>query len=348
MKALVKTTAAAGLSYVDVPEPTMGREDVRIRVLRTGICGTDVHIHRWDGWAQRTLTLPRVVGHEFVGEIVEVGAGVGALRPGQLVGAEAHLTCERCAHCRAGARHLCTGTQGLGVQRDGVFAEFITLPARSIWVHAPGISLDVAAIFDPFGNAVHAADTFDLDGRTVLITGAGPIGALTAAVAVHRGARLVAVTDVNPFRLKLAQTLGAHHAVEAAPGAVSRLLADLGRDTGFDVAFEMSGNPQALHETLSCVDRGGHVGLLGLPPEPVPADWADLSLHMITVHGISGRRVFDTWHSMRDLLRDGLDPQPVITHHFPADEHDEAFAAAAEGSAGKVVLTWSEPTGATA
>ncbi|MER7759681.1 L-threonine 3-dehydrogenase [Streptomyces sp. NPDC097619] len=342
MRALAKTSAAPGLELVDVPPPRPGRHEVLIRVLRTGICGTDLHLMRWDRWARRTLVPPRIIGHEFVGQITAVGAGVGTLRAGMLVGGEGHLTCGRCARCRADERHLCRDAQGLGVHRDGVFADQLVLPAANVWVHGPGVPLDVAAVFDPFGNAVHVADTFDLRDRTVLVTGAGPIGAMAAAVAVHRGARLVAVTDTSPARLDLIRASGVH-TVEARPGAVPEAAARLGLADGFDIGFEMSGSRHALADQLTTLTHGGRLAVLGLPEDTVPTDWAAIALRMLTVQGISGRRVFDTWHSMARLLEEGFDPSFTVTHRYPADEWEKAFARAADGTAGKVVVHWGEP-----
>jgi threonine 3-dehydrogenase len=338
MRALVKTGSGEGLEYLDVPIPVPGRHDVLIKVLRTGICGTDLHIYGATSWATEAVAPPRIVGHEFVGEIQETGAGVGNLMPGQLVSAEGHLTCGTCVNCRADAQHLCLSTEGLGVQRDGVFAEYVAVPARSVWVHRPDVPPDVAAMFDAFGNAVHVADSFPVRGRTVLVTGAGPIGVMAAAVAVHRGARLVAVSDVSPFRLDLARQAGAHLTVEAGDRPLDP--AELGVEGGFDLGFEMSGNPSALHDLLGAVARGGRIACLGLPDGKVPTDWSDISLRMLTIKGISGRRVFDTWHTMAGLLEEGLDPSFVVTDHFDAGDYQKAFATAAEGRSGKVILDW--------
>ncbi|MEU0282739.1 L-threonine 3-dehydrogenase [Streptomyces sp. NPDC006195] len=338
MKALVKRGPGEGLDFTDVPTPEPGRHDVLVRVLRTGICGTDLHILKGTPWATRTVTAPRVIGHEFVGEIVAAGAGVGGLLPGQLVSAEGHMTCDTCANCRAGRQHLCDAVEGLGVQRDGAFAEYVAVPARSVWVHRPGVSLDVAAMFDAFGNAVHVADTFPVRDRTVLVTGAGPIGAMAAAVARHRGARLVAVSDVSSFRLDLAHRAGADLIIDAGDGPIDPTA--LGLAQGFDIGFEMSGNPSALRDLIGAMAHGGRIAALGLPDEDVPTDWADISLRMLTIQGISGRRVFDTWHAMADLLDQGMDPSFTITDHFVAEDYEKAFATAAEGHAGKVILDW--------
>ncbi|MFE4828429.1 L-threonine 3-dehydrogenase [Streptomyces sp. NPDC056672] len=339
MKALVKSGPGEGLDFVDVPAPVPGRHDVLIRVLRTGICGTDLHIFEGNAWAARTVTTPRVIGHEFVGEIVETGASVGGLPPGQLVSAEGHLTCDTCVNCRADKKHLCLAAQGLGVQRDGAFAEYVVLPARSVWVHRPGVPLDVAAIFDAFGNAVHIADAFPVRDRTVLVTGAGPIGVMAAAVALHRGARLVAVSDISPFRLDLARRAGAHLVINAGHGPIDTAVA-LGAENGFDIGFEMSGDPAGLRDLIGAMAHGGRIGVLGLPDEDIPTDWSDIALRMLTIQGISGRKVFDTWHTMADLLDQGVDPSFTITDHFAAEEYEKAFATAAEGDAGKVILDW--------
>ncbi|MGW7519514.1 L-threonine 3-dehydrogenase [Streptomyces sp. NPDC054796] len=344
MKALVKTTPGEGLELTDVPVPRVGRHDVLIRVLRSGICGTDLHLYRWDAWAARALELPRIIGHEFVGEVAATGAGVGGLRPGLLVSGEGHLTCGDCVRCRADDRHLCLDVQGLGIQRDGAFAEYLVLPAENVWTHPPGTSLDVAALSDPFGNAVHVADAFDVRDKTVLVTGAGPIGAMATAVAVHRGARLVVTTDIAPLRLDLARAAGAHHVVEATPGAVTRTARELGLADGFDIGFEMSGSREAVRELLGSVAHGGQVAVLGLPSDRVATDWADISMRMLTIQGVSGRQVFDTWHSMSRLIADGLDPSFTVTHHYAAEEHLKAFTAAAEGTAGKVLIDWGEPS----
>lgn len=337
MKALVKQGPGKGLHWADIPIPVPGRHDVLVRVLRTGICGTDLHIFDETPWAARTVTTPRVIGHEFVGEIVETGAGVGGLLSGQLVSAEGHVTCHTCVNCRSDEKHLCRAAQGLGVQRDGAFAEYVVLPAESVWVHRPGVCLDVAAIFDAFGNAVHVADAFPVRGRTVLVTGAGPIGAMAAAVARHRGARLVVVSDISAFRLDLVRRAGVHLAIKAGDGLRD---AAPGLEQGFDVGFEMSGSPSALRGLIGAMAHGGRIATLGLPDEDVPTDWSDISLRMLTIQGISGRKVFDTWHTMADLLDQGMDPSFTITDHFAAEDYEKAFATAAEGDAGKVILDW--------
>ncbi|MFJ1595796.1 L-threonine 3-dehydrogenase [Streptomyces sp. NPDC088261] len=343
MKALVKTGPGGGLEYLDVPVPVPGRHDVLIKVLRTGICGTDLHIYDGTPWARRTVETPRIIGHEFVGEIVRTGSGVGGLPPGQLVSAEGHLTCGTCVNCRADRKHLCLDTRGLGVRYDGAFAEYVVLPAENVWVHREGVSLDVAAMFDAFGNAVHVADSFPVRDRTVLVTGAGPIGAMAAAVAVHRGARLVAVSDVNPSRLDIARRAGAHLLIEAGGADGTFDAAAPGLEDGFDIGFEMSGSPSALHDLLGAMAPGGRIAFLGLPDRDVPTDWADISMRMLTIQGVSGRRVFDTWHTMAGLLDEGFDPSFVVTDHFDAAEYEKGFATAAEGRGSKVLLDWAAP-----
>jgi threonine 3-dehydrogenase len=338
MKALAKTRPDEGLEYIDVPIPSLERNDVLIRVMHTGICGTDLHIYNWDAWARRSVRPPRIVGHEFVGEVISTGVGVGGILPGQLVGGEGHLTCGECVNCRADKRHLCLNVQSLGVQRDGAFAEYVALPAKNVWAHRPGVSLDTATIFDAFGNAVHVADKFALRDRTVLITGAGPIGIMAAAVAVHSGARLVAVSDLSSFRLDLARRAGAHHVIEAGKTPIDP--ARFGLEYGFDIGFEMSGSPTALRDLLDGMAHGAQIAVLGLPDTDVSINWSGVAERMLTIQGVSGRQVFDTWHSMDRLLDQGLDPSFIVTDHFPADEYEKAFAAAAEGRAGKVIIDW--------
>jgi len=310
MKALVKARAGPGLELDDVPVPALGRDDVLIRVLRTGVCGTDLHIYDWDGWARANVPVPLVVGHEFVGEVVEAGADVRELHPGDLVSGEGHLVCGRCRNCMAGRRVQCAHTKGVGVNHPGAFAEYIALPATNAWRHPPDINLDVAAIFDPFGNAVHTVLTFPVLGEDVLITGAGPIGLMAAIVARHAETRL---TDV---------------------------MATLGMREGFDIGFEMSGKPAALQEMLSSMTHGGKIAMLGLPTEDFGIDWAHLVTNMITIKGIYGRQMFETWYEMSVLIQSGLDITPVITHRFDAADFEEAFATVRSGRCGKVVLNW--------
>jgi threonine 3-dehydrogenase len=323
-----------------VPVPGIWRDDVLIRVLRTGVCGTDLHIYEWDGWAQANVQPPLAIGHEFVGEIVEIGADVQDLQEGDLVSGEGHLVCGRCRNCMAGRRVQCARTKGIGVNHQGAFAEYIALPATNVWRHPKDIDLDVAAIFDPFGNAVHTALTFPILGEDVLITGAGPIGLMAAIVARHAGARYVVVTDVSEYRLDLAKSVGVTLAANVARTSVADAMQQLDMREGFDVGFEMSGKPAALREMLTSMTHGGKVALLGLPAEEFGIDWAHLVTNMITIKGIYGRQMFETWYEMSVLIQSGLDISPVITHRFDADDYQRAFATVRSGECGKVVLTW--------
>lgn len=340
MKALVKSTAGRGLSLLDVPEPEQGINDVLIRVLRTGICGTDLHIYKWDEWAQRTIPVPMVVGHEFVGEVVSTGSNVLDFQVGDLVSAEGHVVCGRCRNCLAGRRHLCRETQGIGVNRSGAFADYISVPMTNVWHHAPGIDLDVAAIFDPFGNAVHTALSFDLLGEDVLITGAGPIGIMAAAVVRHAGARHVVVTDVNEYRLDLARSIGVTEAVNTGREDIGEVQRRLGMREGFDVGLEMSGNPDAFRGMLDNLCHGGKVAMLGIPSQPMEIDWNKVIFNMITIKGIYGREMYETWYKMTVMLESGLDIKPVITHRLPYTDYEEGFSAMLSGLSGKVVLEW--------
>ena len=340
MKALVKARAEPGLELEDVPVPAFGRDDVLIRVLRTGVCGTDLHIYDWDGWAEANVPVPLVVGHEFVGEVVEAGADVRELHPGDLVSGEGHLVCGRCRNCMAGRRVQCAHTKGVGVNHPGAFAEYIALPATNAWRHQPDINLDVAAIFDPFGNAVHTVLTFPVLGEDVLITGAGPIGLMAAIVARHAGARHIAISDVSEYRLKLAEQIGVTLAVNATEMRLTDVMAKLGMREGFDIGLEMSGKPAALQEMLSSMTHGGKIAMLGLPAEDFGIDWAHLVTNMLTIKGIYGRQMFETWYEMSVLIQSGLDIAPVITHRFDAADFEEAFATVRNGRCGKVVLNW--------
>jgi threonine 3-dehydrogenase len=340
MKALVKARTEPGLWVEDVPVPSWGRDDVLIRVLRTGVCGTDLHIYQWDGWAQANVPVPLVVGHEFVGEVVDIGSDVHELRQGDLVSGEGHLVCGRCRNCMAGRRVQCARTKGVGVNHPGAFAEFIALPATNVWRHPPDIDVDVAAIFDPFGNAVHTALTFPVLGEDVLITGAGPIGLMAAMVARHAGARYVVITDVSQYRLDLARKIGVTLAVDIADTTLADAMAELGMREGFDVGFEMSGKPAALRDMLACMTHGGKTAILGLPTEEFGIDWAHLVTNMITVKGIYGRQMFETWYEMSVLIQSGLNISPVITHRFDAADFEQAFATVRGAECGKVVLTW--------
>ncbi|MBG0850957.1 L-threonine 3-dehydrogenase [Streptomyces spinoverrucosus] len=340
MKALVKDKAEPGLRLMDVPEPDVGPGDVLIKVLRTGICGTDLHIHAWDGWAQQAIRTPLVLGHEFVGEVVDTGRDVTDIRAGDRVSGEGHLVCGKCRNCLAGRRHLCRATIGLGVGRDGAFAEYVVLPATNVWVHRVPVDLDVAAIFDPFGNAVHTALSFPLVGEDVLITGAGPIGLMAAAVARHAGARNVVITDVSEERLDIARKIGVSLALNVRDGRIADGQQALGLREGFDIGLEMSGRAEALQDMIANMTHGGRIAMLGLPAQEFPVDWARIVTSMITLKGIYGREMFETWYAMSVLLEGGLDLAPVITGRYGYRDFETAFADAASGRGGKVILDW--------
>ncbi|WP_026421771.1 L-threonine 3-dehydrogenase [Actinokineospora inagensis] len=340
MKALVKPAAGPGLELRDVPDPEPGPGDVVLRVLRTGICGTDLHIEAWDEWAANAVQAPLVVGHEFVGEVVAIGAAVTKVSVGDLVSGEGHLVCGRCRNCRAGRRHLCANTVGLGVHTNGAFAEYAVLPEGNAWVHRHDVDLDVAAIFDPFGNAVHTALSFPVLGEDVLITGAGPIGLMAAAVAKHAGARHVVVTDVSEPRLELARKIGATLALDVSAHRIATVYPQLTMTEGFDVGMEMSGQPSALREMIANMTHGGRIAMLGLPSTEIPVDFSAVVLKMLTIKGIYGREMFETWYAMSVLLQAGLDISPVITHRFHHTDFAEAFATARGGDCGKVILDW--------
>jgi threonine 3-dehydrogenase len=313
---------------------------VLIRVRKTGICGTDLHIYKWDAWAQKTIPVPMVVGHEFVGEVVEVGSNVSDFHPGEIVSAEGHVVCGRCRNCLAGRRHLCKDTSGIGVNRPGAFAELISVPMTNVWHHRPGVDLEVASIFDPFGNAVHTALSFDLLGEDVLITGAGPIGIMGAAIAKHAGARYVVVTDVNDHRLALAKQMGATVAVNVQREKLRDVQAQLGMKEGFDVGLEMSGNPAAFRDMIEQMAHGGKIAMLGIPSEPMPIDWNKVIFNMLTIKGIYGREMYETWYKMSVMLESGLDIRPVITHRFHFTEFEKGFEVMLSGNCGKVILDW--------
>jgi threonine 3-dehydrogenase len=342
MRAIVKTRPAPGLEMTEVAEPEIGINDVVIRIDRTGICGTDLHIDDWSEWAQQTVPVPLVIGHEFVGEIVDVGSNVSDFRPGDVVSGEGHVVCGRCRNCMAGRRHLCADAKGIGVNRPGAFAELIALPMTNVWHHDPGIDRDVAAIFDPFGNAVHTALQFPVLGEDVLITGAGPIGLMAAAVVRHAGARHVVITDVNPYRLELSRKMGATLAVDVREEALPDVQAKLGMKEGFDVGLEMSGNAAALRDMLENMSHGASIAMLGIPDEPFEIDWNTVIFDQLTIRGVYGRQMYETWYMMSVMLQSGLDISPVITHRFPADRFEEAFAAIRTGETGKVLLDWSD------
>jgi threonine 3-dehydrogenase len=343
MKALVKARTEPGLWLLDVPEPEAGINDVLIRVLRTGICGTDVHIYDWTPWAQQTIPTPMAIGHEFVGEILAVGSNVNDFHPGELVSGEGHVVCGFCRNCMAGRRHLCAHTSGVGVNRPGCFAERIVLPMANIWRHDERVDLDAAAIFDPFGNAVHTALTFDVVGEDVLITGAGPIGIMAAAVVRHAGARFVVITDVNDYRLDLARKMKVDLAVNVTRSTIADAQKQLGMVEGFDVGLEMSGNPAAFRDMVHNMAHGGRIAVLGLPESDFAINWREVIFNMLTIQGIYGRRMYESWYKMTVLLQSGLSLDPVITHRFDYRDFEEAFRVMRSGNSGKVILSWESP-----
>lgn len=342
MKALVKSKAEPGLWLEDIPEPAFGINDVLIRVLRTGICGTDIHIYDWNDWARQTIPVPMTIGHEFVGQIVSVGSNVNDFHIGDLVSGEGHVVCGRCRNCMAGRRHLCAHTSGVGVNRAGCFAELISLPMSNVWRHDPSIDRDAAAIFDPFGNAVHTALTFDTLGEDVLITGAGPIGIMAAAVVRHAGARFVVITDVNEYRLDLARKVGVDLALNVSKTSIADAQKTLGMKEGFDVGLEMSGNASAFRDMVHNMAHGGRIAVLGIPEAEFAINWRDVIFNMLTIRGIYGRRMYDTWYKMTVFLQSGLNLQPVITHRFGYRDFEEAFHIMHSGNSGKVILNWEE------
>lgn len=340
MKALVKTVPEVGLELVDVPEPEVGPNEVLIKIMRTGICGTDVHIEQWDGWARRTVRTPRIVGHEFCGEIVELGSAVKDLSVGQFVSGEGHYVCGRCRACLAGKRHLCGQTRGIGYHVDGAFCEYFAMPATNVWVHEHPIDADVAAIFDPFGNAAHTALQFNALAEDVLVSGAGPIGIMAALVAQFQGARNVVLTDLSDERLQLAESLGLEHTLNVGKARLDSVYERFEMKEGFDIGLEMSGSPAALTSMIDNMVHGGRIALLGTPTRPVELDLAKVIFHMLTIQGVTGREMYETWYAMSALIRSGLDISGVITHRFDHTEFAEAFAVAADGKSGKVILNW--------
>ena len=340
MKALVKSQRKPGLWLEDLPAPTPGINDVLIRVLMTGICGTDLHIYEWDEWAQKTIPVPLTIGHEFVGEIAAVGSNVADFQPGDIVSGEGHVVCGRCRNCLAGRRHLCAHTVGVGVTSPGAFAEYIVLPVTNIWKHDVHVDLEVAAIFDPFGNAVHTALSFPVLGEDVLITGAGPIGIMASAVVRHAGARHVVITDIRPKRLELAQKLGVTLAVNTTQTRLVDVQKKLGMTEGFDVGLEMSGNASAFREMLANMSHGAKIAILGLPSTEIAIDWRQVIFNMLTLKGIYGREMYETWYKMTVMLESGLDIKPVITHRFKWKEFEKGFAVMKAGDSGKVILDW--------
>ena len=340
MKALAKLERGPGLTLTRVKKPEIGHNDVLIRISKTGICGTDIHIWKWDDWAQKTIPVPMQVGHEYVGEIVEVGQEVRGYKPGDRVSGEGHITCGYCRNCRAGRRHLCRNTVGVGVNREGAFAEYLAIPAFNVFKIPDDISDELAAIFDPFGNATHTALCFNLVGEDVLITGAGPIGIMAAAIARHVGARHVVITDVNDYRLDLARRMGVTRAVHAEREDLRAVMQDLRMTEGFDIGLEMSGAPSAFTSMLEHMNHGGKVALLGIPPANTAIDWNQVIFKGLEIKGIYGREMFETWYKMVAMLQSGLDLSPIITHRFPVDHYQAAFAAMLSGSSGKIILDW--------
>ena len=342
MKALVKAKAEPGLWQQDVPMPEVGINDALIKIKRTAICGTDMHIWKWDEWAQSTIPVPMVVGHEFVGEIVELGSNVSDFHPGQIVSGEGHVVCGHCRNCMAGRRHMCANASGIGVNRQGAFAEYLSIPAANLWVHSDGIDLDVASLFDPFGNAVHTALQFDVLGEDVLIVGAGPIGIMAAAVCRHAGARHVVVTDLNDGRLERAKQMGATRTVNVTQEDLKEVQKSLGMTEGFDVGLEMSGSEKGFAQMVDNMCHGGKIAILGLPSGDVKIDWHKVIFNMLTLKGVYGREIFETWYKMSVFIESGLDLSGIITHRLPADRFEEGFQAMLDGSACKVVLNWED------
>ncbi len=343
MQALVKSRPEPGLWLEEVPIPEIGINDVLVRVKKASICGTDVHILKWDAWASRTIPVPMVIGHEFMGEIVDVGSNVVDFFPGQMVSGEGHVICGRCRNCLAGRRHLCAHTSGVGVNRPGAFAEYIALPMTNVWVHKNEIDSDIACIFDPFGNAVHTALAFPVLGEDVLVTGAGPIGIMAAAVAKHAGARHIVITDLNAYRLELARKVGVSLAVDPRQRSLKDVQTELGMTEGFDVGLEMSGSGPAFRDMLSNMAHGGRIAMLGIPPGEIAIDWDTVIFNMLTIHGIYGREMYETWYKMTVMLESGLDISPVITHHFAFKDFQEAFDLMQSGNSGKIILSWEKP-----
>lgn len=340
MKALAKLKPEIGIWMTDVPKPVMGHNDLLIKIRKTAICGTDVHIYNWDEWSQSTIQVPLVAGHEYVGEVVDMGQEVRGFKVGDRVSGEGHITCGHCRNCRAGRTHLCRNTIGVGVNRDGAFAEYMVLPAFNAFKLPDNIPDDLAAIFDPFGNAVHTALSFDLVGEDVLITGAGPIGIMAAAVCRHVGARKIVVTDVNDFRLSLAKQMGATRTVNVMEEKLPDVMRELGMTEGFDVGLEMSGVPSAFTAMLNGMNHGGKIAMLGIPPSDMAVDWTKVIFKGLQIKGIYGREMFETWYKMAALIQSGLDLTPMITHHFSIDEFQKGFDVMRSGQSGKVILNW--------
>jgi len=342
MKALVKKQAEEGLWLEEVPVPEVGINDVLIKIHKTAICGTDVHIYEWNAWARKTIPVPMTIGHEFVGTVAEMGSNVHDLEVGDVVSGEGHIVCGRCRNCLAGRRHLCMSTSGVGVNRDGAFAEYLCIPVTNVWHCDPSIPMDVLSCFDPLGNATHTALSFDVLGEDVLITGAGPIGIMAVAIAKHAGARYVVITDVNPYRLQLARRMGATRALDVRTENVEEAEAELGMKEGFDVGLEMSGNADALRTMLSSMCHGGKIAMLGIQPEDTAIDWDEVIFNSLSIKGIYGREMYETWYKMTSMIQTGLDITPLITHRFRYASFQEAFDVMRSGKSGKVVLDWVE------
>jgi len=340
MKALVKKHAEPGLWMEDIPVPEIGPNDVLIKIIKTAICGTDIHIHQWDDWAQKNVTIPMQIGHEFVGVIELVGDAVKELKEGMKVSGEGHLVCGHCRNCTGGRRHLCCHTKGVGVNHPGAFAEYLALPASNVFPLPPGISDDEAAILDPLGNAVHTTLSFDLVGEDVLITGAGPIGIMAGAIAKHAGARHVVITDINPYRIELAEKIGIETCVNVKEQTIKQAMESLHMHEGFDVGLEMSGNPQAFNDMLGSMSHGGKIALLGILPETTTINWDNIIFKGLKIKGIYGREIFETWYKMCAMIQSGLNIKPIFTHQFSVDEYNKAFEVMAVGKSGKVILNW--------
>ena len=340
MKALAKLHSKPGIWMTDVEKPECGYNDILIKIKKTAICGTDVHIYKWDDWSQKTIPVPMVVGHEYVGEVAAMGDGVRGFEIGDRVSGEGHITCGHCRNCRAGRRHLCRNTYGVGVNRPGAFAEYLALPAENAFKLPDDVTDEMASIFDPFGNAVHTALAFDLVGEDVLITGAGPIGIMAAAVARHVGARHVVITDVNEYRLDLARKMGVTRAVDVSKEKLSDVMTELGMKEGFDVGLEMSGVPSAFSQMLATMNHGGKIAMLGIPPENVAIDWNEVIFKGLVIKGIYGREMFETWYKMASLLQSGLDISPILTHEMSVEDFEEGFETMISGQSGKVILNW--------
>jgi len=340
MKALVKKFAKPGIWMYEVPVPETGSNDVLIKIHKTAICGTDIHIYNWDEWAQKTIPVPMVIGHEYVGEIAAMGSNVQDVKIGELVSGEGHIVCGHCRNCRAGRRHLCPNTMGVGVNRSGCFAEYLSIPVTNVWHCDPRIPEDLFSIFDPFGNATHTALSFDLLGEDVLITGAGPIGIMAAAIVKHAGARNVVITDVNPYRLGLAKKVGVTRAVDVSKEKLPDIVKELGMTEGFDVGLEMSGNPHALNDMIDVMFHGGKIALLGLLPNQTVINWEKVIFNGLNLKGIYGREMFETWYKMQAMVQSGLDITPVITHHFAIKDYEQGFEIMKSGNSGKIILNW--------